>query len=247
MPEPSDLYQKGKQLQTIIYSRVVDLSHPIHPDMPLWPGDPAVFFRDEAALDRDGYGLRSFCMGEHSATHVNAPRSLINKGKAVDAYPAESLVLPAIVMDMTQKCRLNPDYRVTDEDVVEWEKNHGVIDEGSLAIIWTGWQDRWDKGALFINQDRDGSMHFPGFSLDAASLLLDDRKAGGLGTDTHGTDPGLDDSFSINRLAATRERLVLECLTNLHQLPPKGAILVIGLLKLVDGTGSPACITAFVP
>jgi len=233
--------------RTIIYSRVVDLSHVISTDMPLWPGDPAVVFRDETAIDRDRYYLRSFKMGEHSATHVNAPRSLFEKGKTIDAYRTESLVIPAIVMDMREKCRLNPDYQVTKGDVLDWEKEHGIIHKGSLAIISTGWQDRWDKGDVFLNQDRDGSLHFPGFSLEAAMLLLNDRNAGGLGTDTHGVDPGADHSFAINRLALEKERIVLECLTNLDKLPPKGTTLGIGPLKLEGGSGSPAAVIAFVP
>lgn len=233
--------------RTISYSRVVDLSHAIGTDIPLWPGDPHIAFRDEAAIDRDGYYLRSFKMGEHSATHVNAPRSLFEKGKSVDAYSAESLVIPAIVMDLREKCHLNPDYRITKGDVLDWEREHGLIREGSLVIISTGWQDKWDKGALFMNQDRDGYLHFPGFSLEAAMLLLNDRKAGGLGTDTHGIDPGADHSFTITSLALEKDRIVLECLTHLDQLPPKGSTLVIGPLKLEGGTGSPAAVMAFVP
>lgn len=57
----------------IHYSRIVDLSHVITPSIPLWPGDPAVTFEVWASQEQDGYYLRRFSLGEHSATHMNAP------------------------------------------------------------------------------------------------------------------------------------------------------------------------------
>jgi len=41
-------------------------------------------------------------------------------------------------------------------------------------------------------------------------------------------------------------RLVLENLANLDQLPPTGATIVVGVLRLRGGTGSPAAVLAFV-
>jgi kynurenine formamidase len=36
-------------------------------------------------------------------------------------------------------------------------------------------------------------------------------------------------------------------LANLAELPPTGAVIVVAPLRLVDGTGSPARVLAFVP
>ena len=80
---------------TISYSRIVDLSHVITPDIPLWPGDPPVEMETVASFDTDGYHLRRFSIGEHSATHMNAPNSFHEGGVGIDAYPPESLVVPA--------------------------------------------------------------------------------------------------------------------------------------------------------
>jgi Putative cyclase len=69
---------------TISYSRVVDLTHTIDPSNPLWPGDPQVVFEVVATMEKDGHYLRSFTIGEHSATHMNAPNSFISGGHRVD-------------------------------------------------------------------------------------------------------------------------------------------------------------------
>ena len=57
----------------IRYSRVVELSHPIQPGMPAWPGDPPTRFTTLARLASQGFFLRRLSLGEHSGTHLNAP------------------------------------------------------------------------------------------------------------------------------------------------------------------------------
>jgi kynurenine formamidase len=63
----------GAAAKSINYTRVVDLSQLVHPGIPQWPGDPPVEFETIAQMDRDGYHLRRFSLGEHSGTHLNAP------------------------------------------------------------------------------------------------------------------------------------------------------------------------------
>ena len=88
---------------------------------------------------------------------------------------------------------------------------------------------------------------FPGIELEAAQLLLESRGAAGLGIDSPGVDPGHDASYATNRLALSRQRIVLENLTDLGQLPATGATLVIGILLLAGGSGSPASALALLP
>jgi kynurenine formamidase len=238
--------ERGKAKE-IKYSRAVNLSHTIEPGIPLWPGDPPVVFHDEASIKKEGYYLRSFSMGEHSATHMNAASSFFEKGKSVDAYGVGELILPAVVIDARKKCSLNPDYQLTVKDIKDWEKLNGEIRAGSLVIFFTGWKDKWDDSAKFLGADAAGTLHFPGFGTDAARYLMDKRKASGLGIDTHGVDPASDSAFSVNMLVFEKDGIVLECLANLDKLPPVGATLIIGALKLKGGSGSPIAVTALIP
>ena len=148
---------------TVSYSRVVDLSHVISPQMPLWPGDPHVVFKVVATMDKDGYYLRSFTIGEHSATHMNAPNSFIaGNTQAITSYPAEQRVVPAVVIDVREKVANDPDYQLSKQDVLDWEATNGQIAPGSFVILFTGWEDRWNDPKAFINQDGKGNLHFPG-------------------------------------------------------------------------------------
>lgn len=231
----------------IAYSRVIHLSHIIDTAIPQWPGDPPVEFTTVAKLPQDGYYLRRFSLGEHSATHINAPNSFYSFGVGIDQYSASSLIVPAIAINIREAAAIYPDYALTIADVLTWEEKHGEISPGSVVILNTGWQDKWlDKNAFF-NCDAQGIMHYPGFGSDATRFLLQERQIAGVGIDTHGVDPGQDNSFTTNRLVLEQPRIVLENLTNLHQLPPKGTTLIIGILRLRDGSGSPAAVLALVP
>ena len=83
-------------------------------------------------------------------------------------------------------------------------------------------------------------MHFPGFSYDATEFLITHRQITGVGIDTHGVDSGQNTNFTINCLLLEKSLIVLENLTNLDHLPPQGTTLIIGILRLKGGSGSPS-------
>ncbi len=236
--------KNSQQSSNISYSHVIHLSHVIDIDMPKWTGDPPVEFTSVAEIQDDGYYLRRFSLGEHSATHINAPNSFYVNGVSIDQYPASSLILPAVVINICKQATINSDYVLTISDIQAWESEFGEIPTGSLVILYTGWQEKWLNHQAFFNQDKDGKMHFPGFGYDASEFLITHRRITGVGTDTHGVDSGQDTNFTINCLLLERSLIVLENLTNLDQLPPQGITLIIGILRLRGGSGSPAAIMA---
>ena len=200
-----------------------------------------------ASLEKDGYYLRRFCMGEHSATHINAPNSFHPDGIGIDQYSAESLVVPAVVIDICDKVAANPDYVLAPTDVIAWEQQYGSIPVGSVVLLYTDWQSKWFDRNAFLNPDAEGGLHFPGFGYDATQFLLNERQIAGVGIDTHGVDSGQDGTFAVNRLVLSQPRIVLENLTNLNQLPPLGTTLIIGALRLQGGSGSPVAVLALMP
>ncbi len=232
-------------MKAIAYSKVIHLSHIIHQNIPQWPGDPPVEFETVAQLENDGYYLRSFSLGEHSSTHINAPKSFYADGVGIDRYPAESLVVPAVVIDIRPQSAANPDYLLSLADIWAWEQKYRNIPKSSIVLLYTGWQEKWQDPTLFLNSN--AGLHFPGFSNDATQFLLDERQVVGVGIDTHGVDSGQNSTFAINRLVLQKPRIVLENLANLNQLTPTGTTLIIGILRLLDGSGSPAAVMALVP
>ncbi len=228
-------------------NQVIDLTQPLTARMPIWAGDPAVEIQPWAAYSKDGYFINRLSIGEHSGTHWGTPNTFIEGGRSADQIPASELVLPAIVIDVRSQSSHNPDYRLSLSDVQAWERSHGRIPAKSLVILFTGWQERWSDPAAFFNKDADEVYHFPGFGAEAAAFLVHDRQIAALGTDTHGADPGNDDSYAASTTLYQVNGLILECLGGLDRLPAIGATVIIGGLPIQGGSGSPARVLAIVP
>jgi len=228
------------------FDRVISLSHVLSPGIPRWPGDPEVAVDVVTSHADGGYLLHRISLGEHSGTHVDAPRAFDPAGAPVDAIPPDSLVAPAVVVDVRQQAAADPDYVLTRMDLDAWEEAHGRVAPGALVLLWSGWAERWEDPAAFLGTDAAGVLHFPGFGAEAARWLVAERRIGGLGTDTHGVDPGPSRTWDAARVVLAASGLVIENLARLDQLPPVGATLVVGLLRIAGGGGSPATVLALV-
>jgi kynurenine formamidase len=233
------------RMKEIQFKKIINLSHVIEPSMPIWPGDPEVIFTPIAQIEPDGYYLRNFSMGEHSATHMNSGNSFFAGGASIDSYTADQLVRKAVVIDIRDKTATNADYQLTKDDVRAWENRNGRIQKDSVVILFTGWQDKWSNPTAFFGQDANG-LHFPGFAGETTTWLLAERQIAGVGTDTHGVDPGQDIDYQTNNAVLQEKGIALENLTNLDKLKPSGNTIVMGPLALKDGSGSPLTVLGFV-
>ncbi len=231
----------------IPWRRVVDLSHPITSDIPIWPGDPRPAFADLATTEENGYALRGVTLGEHTGTHLGTAAHLQPGGLTVDRLRPEDLLAPAVVIDARAQAAADPDFALSVADVHRWEAAHGRVPTGSVVLMATGWDARWPDPTAYFNPDDQGQMHFPGFAPEAVAWLVTERHVRGLGIDTPGIDPGRDTALQSNRALLHERRFHLENLTRLDELPPTGLWLFIGALPLVGGTGSPARVLALIP
>ena len=226
--------------------RVVDLTQPLHPGIVMWPGAPAPTAETILTVAHDGFYNRRISFMEHSGTHFDAPAHMVEGRETVDQIQPGLLVCPVAMIDISAACADDPDATLTVQQVHDFESRHGRIPDGSAVFLRTGWEKFNTDAARYAGAP--GPLRFPGFGPDAARLLVEDRGAVGLGIDTLGIDPGVDGEFVIHRrISHPRGVWHLEGLTNLSQLPPLGAWVFVGVLKLVDGSGSPARVLAMVP
>jgi arylformamidase len=81
---------------------IIDISRPIGPDTPVWPGDPPVLVEPVARIEAgDPAAVSRLELGTHTGTHVDPPAHFLPGGVTVDALPLDVLVGPAIVADLT--------------------------------------------------------------------------------------------------------------------------------------------------
>ena len=216
------------------YAHIVDLSHAVSDSA------PETSAHGTRISSRNNY----FVLDQHAATRLEAPSQLIRGMWSVDQIPSERLVRPMVVIDVHDKVRSNPDYRLSMQDVADFEQDHGRIPGGAVIMASTGWEDRWNDSDRYRNVTPDGTAHFPGYTLEAAEFLVQARGAVGLGIDTPSTDGGNSTNFSVHRYCAERSVYHLENVANIARVPQTGAVAVVTPLKLEKGTAAPVRLLA---
>jgi len=230
-----------------VKTRVLDLSYAINDKLVPWPGDEKFFeAKVNASIEKNGYFTRSFWMLEHYGTHLDAPAHFPPGKTTVDQIPVKQLFGPAAVIDVRDESGKDADYQLGATRVEEWEKRHGRIPEGAIVLLRTGWASRWPDAQKYRNQDAKGKMHFPGFSAEAAKLLIA-RKVSGLGCDTLSIDYGASEDFAVHHLSLGAGLYHLENLGDLSELPETGAFLIVAPIKLEGGSGGAVRVFALLP
>ncbi len=229
--------------QPLSARRMVDLTHVLHRDMPFWPGTAPFVIERLADYDK-GYRMHRFSLWENIGTHIDAPAHFIEGGASVNELGLNDLVAPVAVINVQDRVALDPDYQLSVQDVLTWEERNGQVRPGSLVVMNTGWYKKFSDPEAYVNQDEQGVLHFPGFSVAAAELLVE-RDVAGIGIDTLSLDPGNDLSFPVHRIILGAGKFQVENLNNLDALPAAGAIAVIGVLPVKDASQAQARIFAF--
>lgn len=233
-------------IQHFSASKAVDLTHPIHHNMAFWPGGVTFTKEALATYENNGYLLHKFTMGENTGTHVDAPAHFIRGNRSIDQLPLDQLILPIVVIDAKAQVADNPDYQLTIADIEHWEAEHGRIPANSLVILNSGWHHRFDTPKRYLNMDDNNVMHFPGYSPQAAVLLVK-RNIAGIGIDTLSLDHGPSTTFATHVVMLTANKYQIENLANLDALPATGATAVIGVLPVRGGSQAQARIFALLP
>src|SRR5512138_3605597 len=237
--------------------RVVDLTQTLSPDFPqialppemgqCWP------FRIEEISSYDergpGWYWNNFSCGEHTGTHFDAPIHWISgrdlADNSVDTIPVQHFVAPACVIDCSAQAQVDPDYLLTVDDIARWEQRHGRIGAGAWVLMRTDWSKRMadvkDGPEAYQNFDEAG-QHTPGPSSEAVQFLIEQRDVLSFGSEAIGTDAGqgyhLRPPYPCHYFMHGAGRYGLQCLSNLDQLPPTGAVVIAPPLKIRNGSGS---------
>jgi kynurenine formamidase len=235
-------------------ARVVDLTHPFDEKTIYWPTSPSAFELKSLAYGPTPggwfYSSNAFCTPEHGGTHLDAPIHFAKDGLTADQIPLRQLIGPAAVIDIRAKTAGNPDYRLTAEDVRDWEKRHGALRAGTIVLLETGWSARWPDKKAYLGDDTPGDasrLHFPSYGRESAELLVRDRRVGALGVDTASIDYGASKDFIVHQIANGANVPGLENVAHLDALPESGAWVVALPMKIAGGSGGPLRIVALLP
>lgn len=224
---------------------VVDMTHAYDDTFPTYFGPPGFTSEQKFNFKENGFNLFEMTINEHTGTHIDAPLHFSADGQAIDEIPVQNLVCPLVVIDIAARAANDADAQVTPEDIKSWTDANGPIPDGACVAMHSGWAGKVSSDG-FRNADAEGKMHFPGFHVEAAKMLIEETGAVAIGVDTLSLDHGPSADFATHYAWLPTNRYGIENLVNLDQMPANGATLVVGAPKHKGGSGGPARIFAMV-
>lgn len=128
----------------------IDITMPMHKNMPIWPGDTPFSYTLDATLEQDGANVGSVQMSLHTGTHVDAPYHYDDFGKAINVLPLELFMGPVrivelldvaeITVSMLEALELVNVERIffktkTHYDAYTFQSSYAVITPGALQFL----------------------------------------------------------------------------------------------------------------
>lgn len=224
--------QKRISLDDYIF---IDLTHSLSSEVPHWGLDVGFKYNARLIQSTDSasnvtFRVQRLEMTSGIGTHMDAPSHCFEKGPAINQLPLQSLITTCRVIDVSSKAHEH--YKVSEEDIREFEVNYGVIPKNAFVIIHTGWDERWKQPERYRNE-----KVFPSISIEAAQLLLS-RNIVGVGIDTLSPD-AFGSDFPVHQCLLGAGKYIVENVANAKLLDPTGCTVFALPIKVIDGTEAP--------
>ncbi len=211
--------------------RIIDLSWPVAPGMPMFPGDPPVTLAPMGELKTHGHVSHLAGLPTHSGTHMDAPMHVLAGGAGLADLPLARFIGPGVVLDV--RGRAGPAVEAADiEPHLPWLR----AEAPAFVLLLTGDEARWGQPGYYTL-----GAHL---SVAAAELLVG-LSLSGVGLDAASADPHGSRELPAHRMLLSAGVVLVENLRGLAQLPAAGfEFLCLPFLGL---DGSPVRAAALVP
>lgn len=204
--------------------KVIDLSHTLQNNMPVFPGDSAPVFQKAMTHDNDGAQVIRMDLATHHGTHLDCPLHFVADGDSTDSSAIENFLGKAYVADCSG-------FKSGETIPVSHLQNLAINwDAIKWIIIYTGWYKHWGSQKYFD--------HFPVLSVEAAQYLVD-MGIKGIGLDVVSIDAIDSEDYPIHNIVLGNGLYIIENLTNLQSIQASHFMLSALPLKIKDGDGSP--------
>ncbi|UCE51504.1 MAG: cyclase family protein [Desulfobacterales bacterium] len=203
--------------------KIFDISVPIQPNLPVWPGDPQIVLERYRKLSKgDPSNDSRLACSVHSGTHVDAPAHFIEDGLTVEQLALEILVGTATLVEF-------PEIDIITPDLLE---NLKLQPQTKRLLLKTKNSDLWADPEHQFNPD------FVALSAESAAWMI--RKGIQLvGIDYLSIQMFNDAKAPTHQILLEAGIIIIEGL-NLREVRPGFYQLICLPIKLVDSEGAPA-------
>jgi arylformamidase len=173
----------------------IDLTHLLHADTPIFPGDPEFTIKPAATFtDQNNLGHSISC-GTHTGTHIDAPAHMIEGAKTLDTFSPAQLIGRGVYIQISST-------EISAEDLQTAD-----IQQGDIIVLDTGMASKYGGAAYYES--------FPVLT-DAAASYLIEKRVKMVGIDTASFDR--DQNFPIHKKLLGTDILLIENIANIQQL-----------------------------
>ncbi len=205
--------------------KIIDLTHTITEDMPVYPGTEEPALSPASSLERDGFQETLLHMYSHTGTHMDAPSHIYKNGKTLDAFTCDAFVGMGLVIDASA---LSAGDKI---DMSFIERVREKADAAEFLLFRTGWEQYWGMPEYFGD--------YPVISNEVARYIVQSRKKG-IGFDCIGLDPIADTALSLHHaILAQGNTLIIENLCKLSLLGDALFQFAALPLKYANADGAP--------
>ncbi len=220
-------------MASIAYSRIVDLSQEISPELQMFPAYPKPSFLPWTTREHHGFLAEALFIVSHSGTHVDAPWHYRPEGKKIHELPVSKFVVRCRLLDLRPqraKARIGA-------AVLRKAARATGFARGDAVILWSGWETRRGRDAyLFEN---------PGLGGRGAEELVR-WGTSFVGVDTANIDHPDAGEFPAHHSLLKAGIPIIENVANLADVRASTFTLVALPLRLRGATGSPVRAVALV-
>lgn len=219
---------------------VIDLTHTIHDDIQIYPGDPVPSISRALTHEKDDCHVDLLKLGSHTGTHIDAPFHFLKDGARIDQIPVRRFIGSGILIDVSNKA---------EGDAIESADLKGyasAIKKGDFAILKTGW-DRYfgssrylkhpylsASGAEFLVASGVALIGIDALNIDSSSAAVKD-----IGNQQGQSETLADDGYPAHGILLGNDVLIVENLCNLDKIKKLRGFYSFLPLKLKGSDGSP--------
>ncbi|MFQ3548597.1 MAG: cyclase family protein [Armatimonadota bacterium] len=209
--------------------KIIDLTHKITNNMPVFPGDPKVEIDNAIFGDKSAYNVSIVKMGSHTGTHIDAPSHLTFLNNGLQSISLSKLIGIAEVIDLGN---IKPDSIIEVSQIIP---HIDRIKPNGKIILKTNWSRYWNTPDYFLS--------YPSISIESAELFAD-RDIDMLAIEQPSTHQILHEQ--IHSILLSKGIIILENLANTSEINADTVYLTVLPLNIENIDGSPVRAVAVV-
>jgi kynurenine formamidase len=195
--------------------KIIDITSPISPSTPVFPGDPEPLIEKICTLEKDGFSLSELRFGSHTGTHVDAPSHILPGSPSIDELDLENFMGKALLLDFSSLTGS------LDLDTLNNAfKNAGSPENLSVLLLKTKSPSTYEneenkklqseKGNL-QEKERDIEGEAAYLGEDAAAWIIE-KKFKSVGIDSLSIDSLSSETLPVHHILLSNNINIIECL-----------------------------------